>query len=260
MDNFLQIAKQNQSEAWEIIKKLDIENVWKSIGAEINLVGSLKSGLLMKHLDIDFHVYSDVVEIKDSFLVILEIVKNPSVIKFTFKNLLNTDENISPFEFLVISVMSSMEIRILIEDLFALIFKEKTEFSEEKLRFNVGKYELNKDNFDEIVNIICKRNGASKNEKDLERPSNEKARKILEKRNLARNKLNKSGENGFDLADLVSFLSIYFDTSTLLNLDIYQLTDRFTRIIKKENYDISVDSLIHGANKSDLDLKHWSEK
>ena len=45
MDIFLQIAKQNQSEAWEIIKKLDIEKVWKSIGAEINLVGSLKSGL-----------------------------------------------------------------------------------------------------------------------------------------------------------------------------------------------------------------------
>ena len=87
-----------------------------------------------------------------------------------------------------------------------------------------------------------------------------KARKILERRNFARSKLRKNGENGFDLADLVSFLSIYFDTSTLLNLDVYQLTDRFMRIIKKENYDISVNSLIHGANKSDLNLKHWSEK
>ena len=156
--------------------------------------------------------------------------------------------------------MSDVQIRILIEDLFTLIFKEKTEFSEEKLCFNVGQYELSKDNFDEIVNIICKRNGASKNEKDLGNPSNEKARKILERRNLARSKLRKSGENGFDLADLISFLSVYFDTSILLNLDIYQITDRFMRIIKKENYDISVNSLIHGANKSDLDLKHWSEK
>lgn len=189
-----------------------------------------------------------------------QALKIISADSFEIKKILNTDEDISPFEFLVISVMSSMEIRILIEDFFTLIFKEKTEFSEEKLRFNVGKYELNKDNFDEIVNIICKRNGASKNEKDLGKPSNEKARKILERRNFARSKLRKNGENGFDLADLGSFLSIYFDTSTLLNLDIYQLTDRFTRIIKKENYDISVNSLIHGANKSDLDLKHWSEK
>ena len=189
-----------------------------------------------------------------------QALKIISADSFEIKRILDSKENISPFEFVVISVMSNVQIRILIEDLFTLIFKEKTEFSEEKLCFNVGKHELNKDIFDEIVNIICKRNGANKNQKDLGKPSNEKARKILEKRNLARSKLKKIGENGFDLADLVSFLSVYFDTSTLLNLDIYQLTDRFMRIIKKENYDISVNSLIHGANKSDLDLKHWSEK
>ena len=140
-----------------------------------------------------------------------------------------------------------------------MVFREKTKFSEDKLCFNVGNHELNKDNFDEIVNIISKRNGVTKSGKDLGKPSNEKARKILERRNLARSKLRKSGENGFDLSDLISFLSIYFDTSTLLNYDIYQLTDRFMRIIKKENYDISVNSLIHGANKSDLDLKHWAK-
>lgn len=188
-----------------------------------------------------------------------QALKIISADSFEIKKILNTNESISPFEFVVISVMSSVEIRILIEDFLSLVLGEKTEFSEEKLCFIVGEHELNKDNFDEVVNIICKRNGATKNEKDLGKPSNEKARKILERRNLARSKLKKSGENGFDLADLISFLSVYFDTSTLLNLDIYQLTDRFLRIIKKENYDISVNSLIHGANKSDLDLKHWAQ-
>ena len=189
-----------------------------------------------------------------------QALKIISADSFEIKKILNTDEDILPFEFVVISVMSDVQIRILIEDLFTLIFKEKTEFSEEQLCFNVGKHELNKDDFDEIVNIICKRNGATKNEKDLGKPSNEKARKILERRNLARSKLKKSGENGIDLADIISFLSVYFDTSVLLNLDIYQIKNRFMRIIKKENYDISVNSLIHGANKSDLNLKHWSEK
>ena len=189
-----------------------------------------------------------------------QALKIISADSFEIKKILNTDEDILPFEFVVISVMSDVQIRILIEDLFTLIFKEKTEFSEEQLCFNVGKHELNKDDFDEIVNIICKRNGATKNEKDLGKPSNEKARKILERRNLARSKLKKSGENGIDLADIISFLSVYFDTSVLLNLDIYQIKNRFMRIIKKENYDISVNSLIHGANKSDLDLKHWSER
>lgn len=202
------------------------------------------------------------VKVKDiaefGYLKYNQALKIISADNFEIKKILNTDVSISPFEFLVISVMSSIEIRTLIEDLFTLIFRENTEFSEEKLCFNVGKHELNKDIFDEIINITCKRNGATKNEKDLGKPSNEKARKILEKRNFARRKLKKSSENGFDLADLISFLSVYFDTSTLLNLDIYQLTDRFMRIIKKENYDISVNSLIHGANKSDLDLKHWA--
>ncbi len=203
------------------------------------------------------------VKVKDiaefGYLKYNQALKIISADSFEIKRILDSKENISPFEFVVISVMSSVEIRILTEDFLSLVLSDKTEFSEEKLCFNVGKYELNKDNFDEIVNIVCKRNGAIKNEKDLGKPSNEKARKILERRNLARSKLRKSGENGFDLADLVSFLSIYFDTSTLLNLDVYQLTDRFMRIIKKENYDISVNSLIHGANKSDLDLKHWAK-
>ena len=174
------------------------------------------------------------VKVKDiaefGYLKYNQALKIISADNFEIKKILNTDENISPFEFLVISVISSIEIRTLIEDLFTLIFRENTEFSEKKLCFNVGKHELSKDNFDEMANIICKRNGILKNEKDLGKPSNEKARKILEKRNLARSKLKRSGENGFDLADLISFLSVYFDTSTLLNLDIYQLTDRFMRI------------------------------
>ena len=203
------------------------------------------------------------VKVKDiaefGYLRYNQALKIISADNFEIKKILNTDENISPFEFLVISVMSSMEIRIFTEDFLSLVLGEKTEFSEEKLCFNVGKHELSKDNFDEIANIICKRNRIFKSEKDLGKPSNEKARKILEKRNLARSKLKRSDENGFDLADLISFLSVYFDTSTLLNLDIYQLTDKFMRIIKKENYDISVNSLIHGANKSDLDLKHWAQ-
>ena len=203
------------------------------------------------------------VKVKDiaefGYLKYNQALKIISADSFEIKRILDSKENISPFEFVVISVMSDVQIRILIEDLFTLIFKEKTELSEGKLCFNVGKHELSKDNFDEMANIICKRNRILKNEKDLGKPSNEKARKILEKRNLARSKLKRSDENGFDLADLISFLSVYFDTSTLLNLDIYQLTDKFMRIIKKENYDISVNSLIHGANKSNLDLKHWAD-
>ncbi len=93
INEILSIAQNNQKSAYQLIENLKIEKLWESIGCEINLVGSLKTGLLMKHLDIDFHVYSNELSIEKSFSVILELIKNPKVKKFSFKNLMHTEEN-----------------------------------------------------------------------------------------------------------------------------------------------------------------------
>ena len=53
MEHILELAEKNQREAWEVIRKTDIMNIWKSVGAEINLVGSLNMGLLVKNRDVD---------------------------------------------------------------------------------------------------------------------------------------------------------------------------------------------------------------
>ena len=53
--NILELAKRNQQKAWEIIEDTRIVRIWEGIGAKVNLVGSLRTGLLMKHRDIDFH-------------------------------------------------------------------------------------------------------------------------------------------------------------------------------------------------------------
>ncbi len=58
MEHILELAEKNQREAWEVIRKTDVMNIWKSVGAEINLVGSLNMGLLVKNRDVDFHIYS----------------------------------------------------------------------------------------------------------------------------------------------------------------------------------------------------------
>lgn len=93
MEEYLQLACINQENARRVVSDLQIEKLWGEIGAEINLVGSLKTGLLCKHRDIDFHVYTEKVTIAESFSVILKICKNPRVKKFWFKNLLNTGED-----------------------------------------------------------------------------------------------------------------------------------------------------------------------
>ena len=79
MNRILEIAEANQQKAFRIIRDLDIVGAWGSIGAEVYLVGSLKMGLLMKHRDIDLHIYSDPVVLRDSFQVMALLAEHPAV-------------------------------------------------------------------------------------------------------------------------------------------------------------------------------------
>ena len=65
--NILELAKRNQQKAWEIIEDTRIVRIWEGIGAKVNLVGSLRTGLLMKHRDIDFHIYTSPLDLSASF-------------------------------------------------------------------------------------------------------------------------------------------------------------------------------------------------
>ena len=92
MRQIIELATRNQQKAWEIIRQTDIENSWRSTGADINLVGSLSMGLLMKHRDIDFHIYSSPVSLADDFRIMAKLAENPAIRKIEYTNLLNTDE------------------------------------------------------------------------------------------------------------------------------------------------------------------------
>lgn len=90
--DLLDIATLNQQKAWSIIKDTRIIQIWESVGAIVNLVGSLKTGLLMKHRDIDFHIYSSPMNLSDSFRAMAMLAENPSVRKIEYTNLLDTEE------------------------------------------------------------------------------------------------------------------------------------------------------------------------
>lgn len=92
MDNYLQLAKQNQEKARKLIERLAVIDCWKSIGAEINLVGSLKTGLLMKHRDIDFHIYTDTLDVARSFTAVSRLAPDPAVKQVFYTNLADTEE------------------------------------------------------------------------------------------------------------------------------------------------------------------------
>lgn len=90
--NILELAKRNQQKAWEIIEDTRIVRIWEGIGAKVNLVGSLRTGLLMKHRDIDFHIYTSPLDLSASFRAMAELAENTSVKKIEYTNLLHTAE------------------------------------------------------------------------------------------------------------------------------------------------------------------------
>ena len=92
MEQILLTAETNQRRAWEIVEKTGIVDIWKSFGAKTNLVGSLKTGLLVKHLDIDFHIYSENFNLADSFAAIARLAENEKIKTIQYSNLLDTDE------------------------------------------------------------------------------------------------------------------------------------------------------------------------
>lgn len=172
------------------------------------------------------------------------------------------NEDIPPFEFLRMNMLFDPNITKILCQILSLICKNKVTFSDEKLGFIVGRGILDKNNFDRIVNIIRIENCIN-NESADENPSNEKARMILEKRRKARNKLIKNNQaNTLHIPEIVNIVSVGMNLpiSEVMQYSIYQLICEFNRLISKENYETSISALIHGANKNDLDLKHWTEK
>ncbi len=86
MEEFIYIANENLNRAYEIIDELNITKVWADSQCTANLVGSIKTKLLMSNLDIDFHVYSKSFSIQDSFQAISRIANNYRIKKISCFN------------------------------------------------------------------------------------------------------------------------------------------------------------------------------
>ena len=86
------LAAANQDRARQVASALRITELWEAVGAEVHPVGSLPMGLLVRHLDLDFHVYSDVVRPEDGLAVMTRLAGNPAIERIEYANLLRTEE------------------------------------------------------------------------------------------------------------------------------------------------------------------------
>lgn len=93
MSEYKEQSQKQSAKAWTIIQSLKLIEVWENIEAKVNLVGSLKIGVLAKHRDIDFHIYTNQLDVKTSFNVVAELCANPQVKKCEFINLADTEES-----------------------------------------------------------------------------------------------------------------------------------------------------------------------
>ena len=86
------LAEKSQERAREVIRQSEVREAWEKIGAKVNPVGSVATGLLMKHRDIDFHIYTDTLEVTESLRAISQICANPNVMRLEYRNLAATEE------------------------------------------------------------------------------------------------------------------------------------------------------------------------
>lgn len=92
MEEILRLAARNTERAREIVDRLRLVERWQAAGAEVRPVGSLRMGLLMKHLDIDLHLYTDRLDPAAGFAVMAELCIDPAVREVQFINGADTDE------------------------------------------------------------------------------------------------------------------------------------------------------------------------
>ena len=87
-----ELARQNQQSAWKVLEDTCIIEAWERIGATVRLVGSLRTGLLVKSRDIDIHIYTDRLDVGESFSVIRELAERLPLQEIQYRNLIHTEE------------------------------------------------------------------------------------------------------------------------------------------------------------------------
>lgn len=88
-----QLAKNNAQRAHQVLRQSGIAEIWRASGCRVNLIGSLKMGLLMTHRDIDLHVYSKGITEASSFAIAAKMAADPRVSEIKCINGLHTDEH-----------------------------------------------------------------------------------------------------------------------------------------------------------------------
>lgn len=178
--------------------------------------------------------------------------------------------DIDPLTFLL-SIAQSEELKGDLVSVLKLICHCIPEFDAENKCIRIGEASIDEESLRSFRDIVRARNGIEGNsEEEDENPANERARQLLELRRKLRKKVKDrkaqanmdDGENSLSMADLVSILAagLHLTVFDVMEYDLYQFNDQFHRLKIFDDYQVSIQSLLHGAKKEDVNLKHWLSK
>lgn len=87
-DSLIERAERTAEAARALLRDTRLRERWEARGAEVHLVGSLATGLLLKHLDIDLHVYTATLDPADGFAIAAALAPR----RLEFRDLSDTSE------------------------------------------------------------------------------------------------------------------------------------------------------------------------
>lgn len=172
------------------------------------------------------------------------------------------------FTYLIANALKDRELMRALVFWLTKITRSRIAFSERRLCFTGGAFDITAQNFDEIQTVIRYRNGLHDVEEEADNPDNDVARRVLMRRKEERMKRRKArrtddgAESEITLSDLISILAsgLGMTMQEIMEYDLYQFNDQFNRLKIMDDYEVSVQALLHGARKEDVNLTHWLTK
>lgn len=183
----------------------------------------------------------------------------------SIKEMLNIEDDsiIQPFEYLYWNCKQNEEAKDLILKSLNLFLKEQVQFFIDGCfivgDINEGKF-LSFDNYNYFIDILKKQNCIETSKRV--KPQNNKQKDFLQQLKQMKEKYAKH-EQTKDMSDIISSVCSKHPSINVFNvgnLTIYQLIDQFKRLNMIDEYYLNAESLLHGANKDEIKLIHWSSK
>lgn len=133
----------------------------------------------------------------------------------------------------------------------------------------VDKTKMTIELYHQILEVIKIQNMHKTDKSDNFNPKNERVRLLKEK--MMKNKLriqelkknSDSDAEELSFVDLISILSSNANGINIFNvfdLNIFQFNDQFNRMKLLDDYEVNIQSLLHGADPQKIKLKHWISK